>query len=86
MLIKNGTVIDGTGMPRKNMDIGIKGDRINCVDWHIPENNCHTINAKGMIVAPGFIDIHSHSDFLWLVRPESESKVLDGVTTEICGN
>lgn len=86
LIIKDGVVIDGTGMPRRNLDIGIRHDKITFLDQHIPHNNCPTICAKGMIVAPGFIDIHSHSDFLWLVRPESDSKILDGVTTEICGN
>lgn len=86
MIIKNGTVIDGTGMPKKNLDIGIKGDKIALIDSYIRENNIPTIYASGLMVTPGFIDIHSHSDFLWLVRPESDSKILDGVTTEICGN
>jgi N-acyl-D-amino-acid deacylase len=86
LIIKNGTVIDGTGMPRRNLDIAIKHDKIAFMDRHIPDDNCSTIDAKGMIVAPGFIDIHSHSDFLWLIRPESDSKIHDGVTTEICGN
>lgn len=86
LVIKNGTVIDGTGLPRQNLDIAIRNDKIVCIDRYIPANQCPTICAKDMIVAPGFIDIHSHSDFLWLVRPESDSKILDGVTTEICGN
>ncbi len=86
LIIKNGTVIDGTGLPKKNLDIGIKDDKIALIDPHICENNCPTIYANRMIVTPGFIDIHSHSDFLWLIRPESDSKVLDGVTTEVCGN
>ena len=86
LIIKNGTVIDGTGMPSKNADIGIKDDKITLIDCLIPENNCSVIYANKMIVAPGFIDIHSHSDFLWLIRKESDSKILDGVTTEICGN
>ena len=86
LIIKNGIVIDGTGMPRRNLDIAIKNDKIALVDQHIPDNKYPTICAKEMLVAPGFIDIHSHSDFLWLVRPESDSKILDGVTTEICGN
>ena len=60
--------------------------KIILMDLHIPENNSPAICANGMIVAPGFIDIHSHSDFLWLIRQESDSKILDGVTTEICGN
>jgi len=86
LIIKNGTVIDGTGIPGENRDIGIKEDKIAFLDHCIPANNCPTIDAEGLIVAPGFIDIHSHSDFLWLIRPESDSKILDGVTTEICGN
>ncbi len=86
LIIKNGTVIDGTGIPRQNLDIAIKDDKIAFIDRHIPENKSYTIDATGRIVAPGFIDIHSHSDFLWLIRPESDSKILDGVTTEICGN
>ncbi|GAN33644.1 MAG: D-aminoacylase [Candidatus Brocadia sp. AMX2] len=86
LIIKNGTVIDGTGMAGQNLDIGIRQDTITLLDPYIPDNGCPTVYAKGMIVAPGFVDIHSHSDFLWLVRPESDSKILDGVTTEICGN
>lgn len=86
LIIKNGTVIDGTGIPGQNLDIGIRQDKITLLERHIPDNRCSTIDAKEMIVAPGFIDIHSHSDFLWFARPESDSKILDGVTTEICGN
>ncbi|HHT9111283.1 MAG TPA: N-acyl-D-amino-acid deacylase family protein [Candidatus Brocadiaceae bacterium] len=86
LIIKNGMLIDGTGMPGRYVDIGIRDDKIVFLDKNIPVYTCPTIDAGGMIVAPGFVDIHSHSDFLWLVRPESDSKVLDGVTTEICGN
>lgn len=86
LIIKNGTAIDGTGMPRQNIDIAIKEDTIVCMDPYIPQNETPVIDAKEMVVAPGFVDIHSHSDFLWLARPESDSKILDGVTTEICGN
>lgn len=86
MIIKNGTVIDGTGMRRQNIDIAIRDDKIAFMDRPIPPNETPCIDAQGLIVAPGFIDIHSHSDFLWLARPESDSKIHDGVTTEICGN
>ena len=75
LIIKNGTVIDGTGVPGKNVDIGIKGDKIILMDLHIPENNSPAICANGMIVAPGFIDIHSHSDFYGLFVKESDSKI-----------
>jgi len=88
LIIEKGTVIDGTGGRKRKVDIGIKGDKIALLDAHIPvnKNNCKKLNAEGLIVSPGFIDIHSHSDFLWLARPESESKILDGITTEVCGN
>jgi len=86
LIIEKGLLIDGTGMPGVRMDLGIKGNKIELIAEYIPGNNCTRINAEGMIVAPGFIDIHSHSDFLWLACRESESKILDGVTTEVCGN
>ncbi|KKO20202.1 MAG: D-aminoacylase [Candidatus Brocadia sp.] len=87
LIIKNGAVIDGTGMHRRRIDIAIRDDKIVCMDRLIPQQKAMAIiDAQEMIVAPGFIDIHSHSDFLWLARPESDSKILDGVTTEICGN
>ncbi|WP_169702760.1 amidohydrolase family protein [Candidatus Kuenenia stuttgartensis] len=86
LIIEKGLLIDGTGMPGKKMDVGIKGNKIEVIDDHISCNTCTRIDAEGMIVAPGFIDIHSHSDFLWLACRESESKILDGVTTEVCGN
>ncbi|MCC7211926.1 MAG: D-aminoacylase [Candidatus Brocadia sp.] len=86
LIIKNGTVIDGTGMRRRTTDIAIKDDKIVFMNQHIPQNAPTIIEAQEMIVAPGFVDIHSHSDFLWLARPESDSKIRDGVTTEICGN
>ncbi len=73
-------------MPRKFVDIGIKDGKIISMDQQISNNSCPTILAEDMIVAPGFIDIHSHSDFLWLASDGDNSKILDGVTTEICGN
>ncbi|WP_347273344.1 D-aminoacylase [Candidatus Kuenenia sp.] len=86
LIIEKGLLIDGTGMPGKKMDVGIKGNKIEVIEDRISCNTCTRIDAEGMIVAPGFIDIHSHSDFLWLACRESESKILDGVTTEVCGN
>jgi len=86
LIIKNGTVVDGTGMPGRKIDVGLKGDKIASLDKCIPETSSPVIYADELIVVPGFVDIHSHSDFLWLIRPESDSKIFDGVTTEICGN
>ncbi len=86
LIIRNGTVIDGTGSIKRVADIGIQGDRIAYIGNLNPSLDCDLIDASGYIVTPGFIDIHSHSDFFWLISPKSESKIYDGVTTEICGN
>ncbi|MFQ5963041.1 MAG: amidohydrolase family protein [Candidatus Scalinduaceae bacterium] len=86
VIIKNGTVIDGTGSVKRAVDIGIQGDRIVYVGNINTPMDSNVVDASGYIVAPGFIDIHSHSDFYWLISPKSESKIYDGVTTEICGN
>src|SRR3989304_1667072 len=84
LIIKNGTVIDGTGIPGENRDIGIKDDKIAFLDHRIPANNFPTIDASGLIVAPGFIDIRSHSYFLWLIRPESHSTAPGSLRTDSC--
>ncbi|HHT9153671.1 MAG TPA: N-acyl-D-amino-acid deacylase family protein [Candidatus Hypogeohydataceae bacterium YC40] len=89
LIIKNGTVVDGTGSPARQLDLAIKGYKIafmGKLDDRGTAVPCPCIDATGLIVAPGFIDAHSHSDFLCLIEPKSQSKVLDGVTTEICGN
>ena len=89
LIIKNATLVDGTGSPAIQSDLAIAGDKIvslGKLDGMGMAPPCPTIDATGLVVAPGFIDIHSHSDFLCLIEPKSPSKVLDGVTTEICGN
>jgi len=85
IIIKNGILVDGTGNARRVTDIGVRDDKIVYIGNIINHPGSVVIDAAGCIVAPGFIDIHSHSDFFWLVSPESESKIYDGVTTEICG-
>jgi len=85
IIIKNGTVIDGSGNQRFKADIGVKKDRIVKIG-NIQEKARRTIDASNLIVAPGFIDIHSHSEFTLLANPLAESKVRQGVTTEVVGN
>lgn len=86
IVIKNGFIIDGSGSKAKPIDIGIIGSKIAYLG-KINTNLCSSIiNAENLIISPGFIDVHSHSDFLWLIHPECNSKVHDGVTTEVCGN
>ncbi len=85
LLIKNGTVIDGSGAPAVPADIALEGDRIAAVGPKLAGEATRTIDASGLLVAPGFIDIHSHSDFFYLDCPVAESKVRQGVTTEVVG-
>ena len=85
LVIRNGTVVDGTGAARVVADVGVRGDRIVGVG-QLAVDAASTIDAAGRIVAPGFIDVHAHDDFALLDRPACEFKVMQGVTTEIVGN
>jgi len=86
LLILNGHILDGTGNPWFRADVGIVGDGIEAVGRLGKEKAERRINAEGHVVAPGFIDIHSHSDMPLLVEPRAESKIHQGVTTEVVGN
>ncbi|HHZ01724.1 MAG TPA: D-aminoacylase [Tissierellia bacterium] len=87
LLIKNGTIIDGTGKKRYNADIGIKGNKIYKIESKIEDVQAKEIlDAKGLIVSPGFIDIHGHSDFTLFTNNKGESKIRQGITTEVVGN
>ena len=85
-LVRNGTVIDGTGRLRFEADIGISRGRIAAIGPLGEAGAAHTIDAAGLIVAPGFIDIHSHSDMSLFDDPGGDSKAYQGVTTEVVGN
>jgi N-acyl-D-aspartate/D-glutamate deacylase len=79
-------VVDGTGAPRRRADVGVEGGRV-AVVGDLAHAACGTeLDASGLIVAPGFIDIHSHSDFTLLVDPRAQSAIAQGVTTELVGN
>lgn len=86
MLIKGGTVIDGTGAPPVKLDLAIDGAKIAKLYRRPDAKASLTIDATGKIVCPGFIDIHSHSDLFLLCNPLAESKIRQGVTTELIGN
>ena len=87
-LLKGGTVIDGSSpdVPPKEMDIAIEGDCIKDIGDLSYMNADRTINVKGLIVCPGFIDAHAHSEFMLLSDGRAEGKISQGVTTEINGN
>ncbi|MBF0560066.1 MAG: D-aminoacylase [Nitrospirae bacterium] len=84
-LIENGTVIDGSGTGPREMNVGIHNDRIVYAGSERLEAE-RTIDARGLIVAPGFIDTHAHSEFTMLADGRAEGKLSQGVTTEINGN
>ena len=89
ILIKNGAVFDGTGAEPFEADIGVAGDKIALIDKNSKfkiQNSKKFIDAKGMAVAPGFIDTHAHSEFTLLADPRAEGKISQGITTEINGN
>jgi N-acyl-D-amino-acid deacylase len=86
ILIKDGTVLDGTGASSFQADVGIAEGRIAIVAKGIEQEAIRTIDARALHIAPGFIDPHSHSDFPLLVDPHAQSKIRQGVTTEVIGN
>jgi len=86
VIIKNAKIVTGTGNPWFWGQVGVKEGRIAAVGSHIGGDSVETMDAGGNIVCPGFIDPHSHSDFVFFVDASAQSKVRQGVTTEITGN
>ncbi|MCA1828362.1 MAG: amidohydrolase family protein [Myxococcales bacterium] len=85
LLIVNARVVDGTGAPWFRADVGVQGDRIVQVGNLKGEKATRTIDAKDRMLAPGFIDMLGQSELFGLVDPRVESKVRQGITTEITG-
>jgi N-acyl-D-amino-acid deacylase len=85
LVIRNGTILDGSGGKPYVGDVAIEGGRIAALG-SVPATECPQIEAAGLYVAPGFIDIHSHSDYTLLVDPRALSAIHQGVTLEVVGN
>jgi len=85
-VIRGGLVVDGTGLAPFPADIGIVGDRIAEVGSIAADQGRRVLDVAGLHVSPGFIDIHTHSDFDILLYPTADSRVRQGVTTELAGN
>lgn len=85
LIIRNGRIVDGTGNPWFYGDVAIRSDRIVAVGRLSTSQAVRVIDATGMVVSPGFIDIHSHSDTLLLEDGSAQSKLRQGVTTEVLG-
>jgi N-acyl-D-amino-acid deacylase len=85
LLIRNGTVIDGTGAPAQRADVAVAEGRIAAVAPTLAGEAARTIDAGGHYVTPGFIDMHAHSDLFYLDCPSAESKIRQGCTSEVVG-
>ena len=84
--IVNGSIIDGSGSAAYQGDIGIINDKIMAIGDLSAVESAETVDANGHIVAPGFIDMHTHSDFSFVYDQKANSKLYSGVTTEVTGN
>jgi N-acyl-D-amino-acid deacylase len=85
-ILRGGEVIDGSGGPRRRADVAIVGDRIAELGAVARSEGAREIDVSGMIVAPGFIDVHTHDDRALFATPEMAAKASQGVTTVITGN
>ena len=85
LLIKNGSIFDGTGSPAYVADVAAVGGEIVAIG-KLDGQAASTVDASGLIVCPGFIDLHTHSDMSFLLDNTAQSKVRQGVTFELAGN
>ena len=86
LVLAGGSVIDGTGTPRRRADVGVAGGRIVAIGDLSAGPGTERIDATDRVVAPGWVDLHSHSDLTLLSDGRAVSKVAQGVTTEVNGN
>src|SRR6478736_8416261 len=85
LLIAGGSVLNGEGTPAVRADVGIRGERIVTIGDLRTATAARRIDASGLTVAPGFIDMNNHSDYTILVEPKAESMIRQGVTTMVLG-
>lgn len=85
LVVRNGIILDGTGGPEWRADLGLVGDTITAIGSIDPGRGSRVLDASGLHVSPGFIDIHSHSDGTIFAYPKAESRAHQGITTEVTG-
>src|SRR4051812_19466764 len=86
LLIRNATIVDGTRAPRYVADIAVSGARVAAIGRLDKAKATTELDASGKVVAPGFIDAHTHDDRLMLSAPDMAPKVSQGITTVVAGN
>jgi N-acyl-D-aspartate/D-glutamate deacylase len=86
LVLRGGTVVDGTGADPVVADVAVAGDRVLAVGRDLPVGDARVLDVGGLVVAPGFIDAHTHSDVVPFMAEPQPFKVLQGVTTEVVGN
>src|SRR5262249_25308574 len=85
LVLRNGKIVDGTGNPWYRADLAVRGKKIAALGKIPVGAGRKEIDAKGLVGAPGFIDMHSHSDYVLLEDGHAHSKIRQGVTTEVLG-
>ena len=85
LVLRGGTVFDGTGADGRTADVAVRGDRIAAIGPDLANRGRVEIDVRGMVVAPGFIDIHSHGDGSLAADPRAESVIRQGITTIVVG-
>jgi len=87
LVLRGGTIVDGTGSPARRGDVVVRTGRVSALlaPGGSREETGTVVDVSGLVVAPGFIDMHAHSDLAVLEDPAHEAKVLQGVTTEVFG-
>ena len=85
-VIQGATLFDGTGAPGHRADLAIRGDRIAAIEPSIEAGGATRVEASGLALAPGFLDVHTHDDFAAVLMPEMGFKVQGGVTSVVVGN
>ncbi|CAN5697049.1 hypothetical protein BH10ACT3_BH10ACT3_24150 [soil metagenome] len=86
LIVRNGTIVDGTGAPERRADLAVDGDRITAIGDLADDTATREIDAAGLIVSPGFIDLHTHLDAQVAWDPMMTSSSWHGVTTVLMGN
>src|SRR5436305_15303081 len=86
LITRGWQLIDGTGAPAREADVSLSDGRVVAIEARSARPARREIDARGQVIAPGFIDIHTHSDFTLPLNPRAESKIRQGVTLEGVGN